>query len=208
VNPTTRIWAIASGAAVVAALCGGWFLGVQPQLANAATAITNEASVTTQNQATMIKIAGLSKAAAKQDAMQAEAQVLDDAIPEILKPNRFIRRVNEVAALNAVSVQSVTPGDAVAYAPPASATGTAAAPAGTLPAPKLARTSPLITAQNLAVVPTTVVVTGSRYAVMQFAHDLQNDQRVFTITGLQLSKDDNSSGVSLSLSGDIYTLQR
>jgi Tfp pilus assembly protein PilO len=206
-SPTTRIYAIASGAAVVAVLAGGWFVGVQPQLDATATALTNEAAVTAQNKATEIKLAALSKVAAKQDVLEEEADVLNRSVPTILKPNRLIRRVNEVAAWNGVTVLSVAPGEAAAYAAPASAAG-ATADTGGVPAPALAKTSPLITAGNFAVIPMSVVVTGERAALLQFAHDIANDQRTYTITGLQLSKNDDISGYSLSLNGDVYTLAR
>lgn len=200
-----RIWGIAAGAATVAVLAGGWFLGVQPQLAAAAGTAQTTASVEAQNQATTIKIAALTKAAAKLDGMKAEDAVLQKAVPTVLKPNTFIRRVGEVATLNGVDIVSVSPGDSVAYAAPASASGEATG-GGTAIA--LAKTNPLITGTNLSVVPMTVVVSGQPDDVLQFTHDIQNDQRTFSINGLQTSKNDSSSDVSSALNGYIYVLKR
>ncbi|GAA2751391.1 hypothetical protein [Amnibacterium kyonggiense] len=201
-----RIWGIASGAAVVAVLAGGWFLGVQPQLAAAATSAQAAVNVDAQNQATQIKIAALTKAAAKLDEMKVQDAVLQKNVPTVLKPNTFIRRVTEVAALDGVNVVSITPGDAAAYTAPASASGQAgASPTGSIP---LAKTSPLITGTNLAVVPVSIVVSGGPDAVVQFSHDIQNDERTFAINGVQTVKNDQSSTITGTFSGFIYVLKR
>lgn len=191
---------IASGAAALALLLGGWFLGVQPQLAAAATAASTATNVQTQNQATRMKLAGLTRAAAKSDSMQIENARLLKAVPSILKPNTFIRRINEVAALDGVEVLAITPSNAVAYSAPVAANA-----AGGL---VLAKTSPLINPGNFAVVPVTVSIKGDSDSVVQFMHDIQNDERTFSISVFQIGKDGEKTGVSASLSGSIYTLRR
>jgi Tfp pilus assembly protein PilO len=208
-NVSLRIWVIAAVAAVVAVVAGGWFIGVQPQLAAAATTSQNATGVEAQNRATMLKLARLTKAAAKVDSMKVENETLLKAVPTILKPNTFIRRITEVAALDGVEVKIVSPDAAVPYAPPASMTAAGSAPVGGgAPAPVLAKTDPMITAANFTVVPVTTTVTGTADSVLQFTHDIQNDQRTFAVTGLELTKDDKTSTVTAMLSGDIYTLKR
>jgi hypothetical protein len=196
---SVRIWGIASAAAAVAVLAGGWFIGVQPQLASAATTSQATSAVDAQNQATRIKIMGLTKAAAKLDEMKAQDAVLQKSVPSILKPNTFIRRVSEVAALDGVNVVSISPGDAAPYTTP---------DAGGASGLALGKTSPLINASNLAVVPVTVVVSGGADASIQFVHDIQNDQRTFAINGVSTTKSDNSSDVTATIAGYIYVLKR
>lgn len=218
-NVSLRIWVIAAVAAVLAVVAGGWFIGVQPQLAAAQATGQTTTSVEMQNRATRLKLAALTKAAAKVDVMTEENEVLLKAVPTILKPNTFFRRVNEVAAIDGVDVKTILPGDAFAYTPPASATsaggaapaaGGGAAPAGggAAPAPALAKTDPLISGANFTVVPVQVTVSGSADAVTQYAHDIQNDERTFAVSSLQFSKDDKSSTVTALLGGFIYTLKR
>jgi Tfp pilus assembly protein PilO len=203
-KPNLRIWGLVSGAAIVAVLAGGWFVGVQPQLAAAETSTQTAVGQEAQNQATRAKLAGLVRAAAKVDAMTAENAVLLKSVPTILKPNTFIRRVSEVAALDGVTVMSVSPGTAVAYTAPAPV-----APAPGMPAaPALAATSPAITAANFTVVPVSLIVTGSADSALQFAHDIQNDERTFAVTGYQTAKAEDSSDVTATLTGSIYTLKR
>jgi len=207
-NVSLRIWVIAAAAAVLTVVAGGWFIGVQPQLAAAQGTDQTATSVEMQNRATRLKLAALTKAAAKVDVVTAENAVLLKAAPTILKPNTFFRRLDEVAALDGVDVKTIMPGDAFAYTPPASSEGDGTATAGTVPAPALAKTDPLISGANFTVVPVQVTVTGSADAVAQYAHDIQNDERMFAISSLQMSKDDKSSTVTASLSGFIYTLKR
>lgn len=195
-----RIWIIASAAAALVLLIGGWFLGVQPQLAAAATAASTTTNVQTQNQATRMKLAGLTRAAAKSESMRIEDARLLKAVPSILKPNTFIRRVTEVAALDGVKVLAISPSNAVAYTAPA-----ASSAAGGL---ALAKTNPLITPANFAVVPVTVSVSGGSDSLVQFMHDIQNDERTFSITAFQIGKDGATSEVTAALTGSIYTLKR
>lgn len=202
-NLNLRIWGLVSGAAIVAVLAGGWFVGVQPQLAAADTSTQTAVGQEAQNQVTRVKLAGLAKAAAKVDAMTAQNAVLLKSVPTILKPNTFIRRVSEVAALDGVTVMSVAPGLAVPYSAPAPV-----AAAGAAPAPALAATAPSITAANFTVVPVTVIVTGDADSALQFAHDIQNDERTFAVTGYQTAKAEDSADVTATLNGFIYTLKR
>jgi Tfp pilus assembly protein PilO len=196
-----RIWGIASGAAAVAVLAGGWFLGVQPQLTAASTSTQSLVGVQGQNQATRLKLVGLTKAAAKLDEMKAQDAVLQKSVPTILKPNTFIRRVSEVAALDGVDVVSISPGDATAYTPAEAQSGGSSALA-------LGKTSALISSADFTVVPVTLAVSGAPDSVLQFTHDIQNDERVFAINAVQTTKSDSSSDVNSSLTGYIYVLKR
>ena len=198
-NPTTRIWAIAGGAATVAVLAGGWFLGVSPQLAAASTTASSTESAVAQNQATEIKIAALSRLAAKTEPLNAENAVLLKSVPTILKPNTFIRRINEVAALDGVTVGSVTLSDAAPYAAAAAVTDGSAQAFG--------KTDASITPADFATVPAIVSVTGTSDAVLQFEHDIQNDERVFTVDAVQMARNDDGSTVA-TFGGLIFTLKR
>lgn len=204
---TFRIWALILGAAAVAVILGGWFLGVAPQLSAAGSTSDSAVQVEAQNQQMQIRLAALSKTAAKVDSMKAEDARLQQEMPSILKPNRVIRRFDDLAALDGVTVKSVSFSDSAPYSVPASATGVATG-SGAAPAPVLAKTDPAITAANFTVIPVIVSVTGTQDEVFQFAHDLQNDQRTFAIDGIQTTKDDTTSTVIATFDANIYTLKR
>ena len=225
---TTRAWAAGCAGAVVVLAAGGWFVGVQPQLAHADEAGAAAAVTEAQVGATQSKVAVLSKAAASQADLEAKVVVLDKAVPAALQANTFVRRVNTVAALDAVDLQSIAVGTAVAYtapagaattvttatpAPSASATpapsdSTAAAAPVVVAAPVLAATDPLISAQNLSVVPMTIVVKGTGAAGLQFVKDLQRDERLYLISGFTTSNDpDDATNVTTTLTGSVYALK-
>lgn len=200
-NLGLRIWIPGAALATILALTGGWFIGVQPQLAAAAASDATTSTVEAANAATHVRLVQLSKLAAKSDEMRADEVVLQKAVPAILKPNTFVRRVNEVAALDGVGVTAVTPGSATAYTAAPSLTGSSSE--GTI---ALGRVKPSITAANFTVVPVSVTVTGSDSAVWQFADDIQNDQRLFAITSVSTAL--NEGVVTATFGGSIYTLKR
>ena len=51
------------------------------------------------------------------------------------------------------------------------------------------------------------MVSGDTDAIIQFVHDIQNDERTFAINAVQTATD-GSAGSSASLNGYIYTLKR
>ncbi len=228
---TKNGWWVAGGVlAAVLVLVGGWFLGVSPMLASAATAQASAADVTAQNQTIGMKLAALSKTAAKQGELETQDVELQKAVPTILKPNTFSRRVYEVAALSNVVVDSWALGSATPYTAPESLAAPAPVPAATdgaaspspspsatasetvapapvSTAPKLALTDPLVTATNFAVVPVTMSVTGSQADVLKFASAIQDDERVMLITAVNTARNDDGTTTG-ALTGSVYTVQR
>lgn len=208
---TTQRWAIGAGAAMVAIAAGGVLLGVQPAL-SAADADDQAAQATTsQIQATQVSLAALARTAAKQPGLEVEQEKLLKSVPETLKPNTFVRRVNELAALDGVQVKGVTPGAGQAYKAPgtgATSGSTDATAAAPTKEPKLAATDSRITSANLTVIPMAVSVSGPRESVIRFTHDLQNDERLFLVSNLAMTVDGVSDATTASLTGSIYALKR
>lgn len=225
---TTRVWAAGCAGAVVVLAAGGWFIGVQPQLAHADEASAAATATESQVATTQAKVAALSKAAASQADLESKVAVLDKAVPSALQANTFVRRVNSVAALDAVDLQSIAVGGAVAYtapeaagastaaaaatpsaaATPAPSETTAAAAPAVAAAPVLAATDPLVTSQNFTVIPMTVVVKGTGSAGLQFIKDLQRDERLYLISAFTTSADpDDPSNVTTTITGSIYALK-
>lgn len=228
---TNRIWGAGCVVATAAIVAGGLLLGVQPQLAHADEANAAAANTEAQVAAAQGKVAALSKVAASQAELEAKATALDKAVPTALQANTFIRRVNTVAALDVVDVQSIAVGSATAYTVPqgagaaAASAAAAAAPAATptpsstpsatvaasvpvVAAPVLAATDPLITGQDFTVIPMTIVVKGTSAAGLQFIKDLQRDERLYLISDFTTSTDsENASNVVFTLTGSIYALK-
>lgn len=229
---STKIWALVCGAAAALVLVAGWFVGVQPQVAAAAAADGSTREVESSNLTLEARLAALAKLGARQEAMTAEDRVVRKSVPTILKANMLIRRINELAPLNNVSIESIALGSAAPYTAPASATKSATVPAatGTTPAPSpspsaaasspvpaapaeptaplLALTDPSVTAENFVTVPATLTVNGSKDDILVFSTALQNDERVFLLNKVGLSKTEGTDAYTGTLAGYVYTLKR
>lgn len=222
-----RIWVIGSVVAMVALLAGGWFVGAQPLLAAASAAADTSSQVAAANQSSQIRLAGLQKQSRNLAQLKDEEATAATAVPETLDANGFVTGINTVAASVGVTVQSVSPGTAQAYSPPASITtaqqvaaaaaapapsaspSASAAPVAAAPTvPVLAAGDPSISAANFTLVPMTVSAKGPRESTLQFVHALQHDKRLFLVTGYSLSTDGQSGGnVLATLNGFIYALK-
>jgi hypothetical protein len=232
VRNTLRLWVIGSVAAMVALVAGGWFVGVQPLLAAASSASQSASQVASGNQSTRIRLAGLEKQSKNMGLLQAEVDKAHAAVPTTLDSNSFVQRINQIASSDfvKVSVVSVAPGTAQAYSPPPSIAAAqqaaaaaaqpsaspspsdngAASPIAASPAvPVLAATDPAITGANFTLVPMTVSVKGTQEGTLRFAHAVQNDSRLFLVSGYSLSTDGVSGGkVLATLTGYIYAVKQ
>ena len=206
-NGNLRIWAPATALTAVVIVATGFLLGVQPALASASTNDDATAAVVAQQQTTDLQLSQLGKQAARQTELDAQQEVLLKSVPSSLKANTFVRRVNELAALNGVSVSAINPGTGVAYRPPAATA--AAGTTGTSTAKTFGATDPAITAKNLITVPMSVSAAGTPVALLQFTRDVQSDERLFLAStyALSVSAEDLSQS-TVTLTGQIYALKR
>jgi Tfp pilus assembly protein PilO len=213
---------------VVAA--AGYFLAVQPQLAQAAEAHVQRATVEQTNAASQTELSRLREQAKTLPEMQSRLAALSESVPDHAALPSFIDELNATAAAAGVEVQSYTTSDAAAYAPtasttastPSGATGTAtSAPSATAtPTPTAAPstaaepslvTDPAVTAQNFSVVPAAVAVDGTYDQALAFVKGLQTGKRLFLITKISSAEasgsESDSTGVSTWMfGGSLYVL--
>lgn len=214
---------------VVAA--AGYFLAVQPQLAQAAEARTQRESVEQTNESSRVELSRLRAQAKTLPQMKTELEALSASVPDEAALPAFIDELNATATAAGVQVQSYTTSDAAAYAPTASTTGGAAAtaPGGTTtsaptatptPAPAAAPsaaaepplvTDPAVTAQNFSVVPAAVAVEGTYDQALAFVKGLQNGKRLFLITKISSAEASGSEADATGVAtwmfgGSLYVL--
>jgi Tfp pilus assembly protein PilO len=207
---------------------GGFFLAVQPQLAQTAAAHTQTASVEQTNDTSRSELARLREQAADLPAMKRELSTRAASVPDTARLSAFIDELNTIAAASGMQVSSFTASDATAYSPavtaePAAAGQGAATPsaspsatAGAAPsapqAPSLV-TDAAITGQNFSVIPVTVAVDGSFDQALQFVKGVQGGDRLFLITTISSAEKSGEDGTASSSSswtfgGSIYVLDR
>lgn len=216
---------------MVVVAVGGFFLAVQPQLAQTAAARAQTDTVNATNGASRTELARLRVQAAKLPAMQQELAARAASVPDSADVSPFLVELNAIAAASGMEVSSFTASDATAYSPvvaaqssPAasaapsasagsepSASATAAVPAAPV-APSIV-TSPSITAKNLSVIPVTVAVDGTFEQALAFVKGVQAGSRLFLITSISSAEKSGDDGAATTAStwtfgGSIYVLDR
>ncbi len=192
---------IVAGVAALALVVGGWFVGVQPQLAAGAAAAAQRSDIDDRNDTVRTEIARLERQYADFDSLKARLGSLSASIPSSTDTTPFIEELDQLAAANGVSIGSLTFGDAQTYVPPAApasgvagsttATGTPSPTASAAPsegataiaAPPVV-TSPLITSGNFVVIPVSVTVDGSDTQALAFTSGVQKGARLFLVNSI------------------------
>ena len=225
-----RLWTIGAVLAMVVVVVAGWFLGIQPQLAEANTASQNLATARAQNVAGANSLAKLKADHEGIAELKKSVDSLRQSVPSSAQLSAFVTELDLLGGEHQVQVKSISVSDAKPYTPPAPvavapAAGTAAAPAASpSPSPSSAPvasapvapmapavvTNPKITAANFVAIPVALQVTGSYSKVLDFVKGLQVGERLFLVTTFATteSKEPTSatSQVSASIGGLVYVL--
>jgi Tfp pilus assembly protein PilO len=205
---------------------GGFFLAVQPQLAQASAAQTQETNVEHTNHASRVELARLREQAAKLPAMREELAQLSASVPDGADLSSFIADLDATASASGMEVSSYTTSDAVAYAPVAPAAapsaapsatpsaGSSAAPAATAPTAPAAPavvTNGAITGEDFSVIPVTVAVDGTFEQALAFLNGVQHGKRLFLVTSIASTEKSGEDGTASDQStwtfgGSVYVL--
>jgi Tfp pilus assembly protein PilO len=184
--------------AMVVVALAGFFLGVQPHLAQAASDRVDQVSVDATNGTTAAELARLKQRAESLPALKAELAKLTASVPASASMSSFYGAVDGVAARAGVQVSAITTSDAVAYAAPAAATSdTATADPSATAEPTAAATSPVtdpaISGKNFSAIPVSVSVDGSFDQALAFVGGLQDGARLFLVTTVSSSASQDST---------------
>lgn len=196
---------IAVVAMVVVALAG-FFLGVQPQLAQAANDRVEQTSVDATNRVTAAELARLRDRAKSLPALKAELAKLTASVPSGANMSSFYGAVDGVAASSGVKVSAITTSDAVAYTAPVAAdtdadaeeatpetTATATATGEPTAAATTPLTDPAISGKNFSAIPVSVSVDGSFDQALAFVGGLQDGARLFLVNAVSSSAAQDST---------------
>ncbi|MCS0647259.1 hypothetical protein [Curtobacterium flaccumfaciens] len=198
--------------AMVVVALAGFFLGVQPHLAQAASDRTDQVSVDATNRTTAAELARLKDRAKSLPAMKAELAELTTSVPSSANMSSFYGAVDGVAARAGVKVSAITTSDAVAYTAPvaastaagtedSSASATDEATDEATPEPTAASTGdatvpgtdPAISAANFSAIPVSVSVDGSFDQALSFVGGMQDGARLFLVTTVSSSISQDST---------------
>lgn len=219
-----RLSLVVALAATLVVLAGGWFLGAQPQLAQASDNSAQQADIDATNARNRAELHRLEKAYTSLDETKAELAALRASIPSSTDTASLLDQLNGAGAASGVTVTSITIGDPKAYTPvaatePAASTSASPSAAATASAAPTAAATPeaptphsdaQITSANFVVVPVTAAVKGSYDQAIAFTKHVQNGERLFLVNGLAATSSDSGGAPmddqSWSLSGYVYVL--
>ena len=220
-----KLWLIGAVIVVAAIVAGGWFVGVQPQLASIEAADQQRAGVDATNLQNEAVLAKLENDYKNLPQLKTDLASLNESVPTGSQTPMFVDELNALYPASGVAFVSVAFSDAQPYkavaAPPSASstsasTGSTPAPTATpspsagaasgSPAPSPSATpasgappvtNALITDSNFAAQPVTVTVRGPYSNVLQFVAGVQSGRRLFLVTNLSTSASTESSALGM-----------
>lgn len=219
---TTKWWLVGAMLVIVIVILAGFTLGISPKLDELSAARTTRTATLAQNEVYEAQLAALQREFDGLETVQDELAVLREAIPEGAALPALIGQLDAIAGRTSVTLTEFSSADAMPYVPvvPAADTTAPATDGAATNAPATdgaaaeaaeaaaAAASPLVTAENFVAVPVTISVTGSFDAVLDFLDDLQNGQRLMTVTSFSSGTPsaDVPDRVTGQIAGIVYVL--
>jgi hypothetical protein len=208
-----KLWIIGSVLVMVIVLALGWFLGIAPQLANAASAGVQRLDVQALNATQEATLAKLKRDYANIGELNAQLADLSESVPSDTAIPAFVDEVDAIGAATGVTVAGISVADAKPYEPvtaPAPA-GAAATPGPTgtpTPAPAATPTptptptavpgmppvtNPKLTSANFSSLAVTLTLKGTFAQALDFVNGIQRGKRLFLVDGITTSSSGSSS---------------
>ena len=183
----TKQWGLATAAAILAVVVGGWFLLISPQRSTASDLQSQRDAQEQSNQTLQQRIEALKAQHKDLPSVQAALAKLADQLPSNPSMPALIRQLSTDADEAGVQLISISPTEpkfveatAIAAPPSGNSAGTSAdAVAEPVRAPAASLSS-----NRLAYVPITVLVNGSYVEVEEFLNNLEHNKRAFLTSSL------------------------
>ena len=213
---TTRWWT--GGAVLVMGLLValGWFLGIDPRLAEAAVADKDRTGVETLNAGYEQTLVRLKQVDENLPALTRQLDELEAALPPDAQVSTLFGQLNALAAESAVELTSITAGvpqrfgssdETTPATTPVAEEGATPAeqPEGATPAEQLEGATPAETTQeNFVSVPISVEFTGDPVALVTFVEKVQLGTRLFLAEAFEITYD--GGGGKVKMEGFVYVL--
>lgn len=178
-----RLWVIGSVVVAILILALGWFLGVQPRLAEAGAAELERRNVAETNAAYEATLVELRELSANLPALQRDLDAIRVEIPEAPELSTLLGQLNEIAVAAGVSINEVT--------------------ANTPQLVEPALLEPL-GVTDLVAIPVQISALGSTEGLSAFLRNAQFGPRLMFVSTFTTSDDAESGRVSLT--GFIFVL--
>jgi Tfp pilus assembly protein PilO len=203
---------------LVVVAVAGWFLLLSPRLATAGELNDQRDSVETANAVTRTQIAELNEMKEQIGQAKADADLLTRRFPPTAEQSVLFNLVQQAAASAGIPASKIStltisvptlgttdgsvtlPGATAAPAPAADASATGTVPSDPAAAP------PAAPGGGLASMTVDVTVSASEERLAAFVQALENMDRAFLVTGINIAGTGETGGSSLTLSGTMFLL--
>ena len=175
-----RLWILGCSILTVAILALGVLLGISPRLIEAQDADAQRQQVASNNAALRIQTAALKEQYENIDDLRAQLEELSKEVPADASLDDFFDELSALAIANGISVDSYTGGQAQHYSIPSAEETTSTVDV-------LPLTNPLITPENLLMLPVNLSVSGSLEGLKAFLGDLQRASRLVLVQSINLT---------------------
>jgi Tfp pilus assembly protein PilO len=185
-SASNRLWVIGSRVLVVAIIAMGWFLGVSPKLAEAATAGDQLVAAEAENVVQQHEVEVIKKQFEKLPELKSQLAALRAAVPAGDAMSAFLDELHALELASNVTLTDFKANDGQPYTPVKDALTT------------VSTTNPLITAENFVAIPVSLTVSGSTANVMSFINGVQTGQRLYLVQDLKLKQSTTSDSKTTS----------
>ena len=200
-----KIWAAGAAIVIVAILALGWFAGVSPKLQESAASKLELESVETQNSLQEITLAKIKSDFAELDSLKAELATLRGALPAGDDLSTFIGELHALEAASGIVLSSIGATEGVPFvpapAPVVEETDVEADAAETAEPP-----APSIPEGQFIVIGMDLSVKGTHEQVLAFVDALQNGNRLFLVSNLNVQLDETTQQYTGGITGFVYVL--
>lgn len=186
---SNRIWNIVGALVIVAALVGGWFLGVSPQLDALNRANSDREQLVERNNLAELEIAALKAEFERLPELQAELAEVRKSIPPVSNLETFSAEIRQKEIASGATVLAISFGTAEPFVPLGDF-------ASLVP--------PSVDLAKFVVVPFTVSAGGSRDALTALVEGIQNTPRLAVANSVVVAGEGDDWG--LDISGVVYVL--
>lgn len=195
---SSRLWTLGSIIVIIGLIAGTWFVGISPQLAEAAKANTERAGVEQLNARHAITLESLKMQFEGIDELREQLTELQLAVPEADETASLLRQMQSFADSAGVIVTDLTLSSPERFA----------APADTPADEELAAALGSVTPDNFLVISVEQTVAGTHAAVMNYVNALQTGQRAFLVHDVNLGSGlpSGDTQVEVELTGQIFVL--
>ena len=184
----SRIMTVAAVLVIGAVLALGWFLGVDPQLAQARTADADRAGVEEVNRAYEAKLVELKELDKRLPQLETELATLSRSIPSDADISTLLGELNAIATSSGVQITSIRADIPAAFAGkgeviPATDPGDPGAP---VTETTTAAETTTVGSTGMVSIPISVSVRGERDATLLFTQLVQSGNRLYLVTELDV----------------------